>query len=300
MTGTLLSTVIFKYTPLKKRGAEFWGLCPFHKEKTPSFTVNDEKGLYHCFGCNAGGDAIEFVKQIEGVSFREARAILGGGLNGIRPQHQRTVSKIANLDNKNAQIARTLWKRGEPIKGTLAHQYLLNRGINIELPLTLRYCPDLYHDPSRKRLPALLAAASDENRKITGIQRIFLDKDGNKADVSPNKMCLGRIRGAAVRLSPIKPELVITEGIEDALTILEAKPKMAVWAVLGAHNLEMAPVPKSVKRLIIAADNDASGKEAADRAGQRLVKRLPRVEIARPPEGYKDFNELRMRDSENG
>lgn len=299
MTGTLLSTIIFKYTPLKKRGAEFWGLCPFHKEKTPSFTVNDEKGLFHCFGCNAGGDAIEFIKQIEAVSFREARAILGNGLNGIGRQHPKTVSKIVNLDNKNAQIARTLWKRGKPAKGTLAHQYLKNRGINIDPPPTLRFCPDLYHDPSRKRLPALLAAASDENKKITGIQRIFLDKDGNKADVSPNKMCLGRIRGAAVRLSPIRAGLVLTEGIEDALTLLEARPDLAVWAVLGAPHLATAPVPKSVKRLIIAADNDPAGKEAAARAGQAFVQIIPRVEIARPPEGFKDFNEARMKEIEN-
>src|SRR6185312_2095003 len=57
---------------LKKRGRRFLGLCPFHKEKTPSFNVNPDSGLYHCFGCKESGDAIRFLERVEGYAFIEA------------------------------------------------------------------------------------------------------------------------------------------------------------------------------------------------------------------------------------
>ena len=62
--------------PLRRQGRNFVGLCPFHAEKTPSFGVDVEKKLYHCFGCQAGGDVFEFVMRIEGISFREALLLL--------------------------------------------------------------------------------------------------------------------------------------------------------------------------------------------------------------------------------
>lgn len=62
-------------TRLKRRGKEFIGLCPFHEEATPSFMVDPQKGLYYCHGCNAGGDAIKYLREKRGLSFREARGI---------------------------------------------------------------------------------------------------------------------------------------------------------------------------------------------------------------------------------
>ena len=67
-----LASVIGKKVKLTKRGNEYIGLCPFHKEKTPSFTLNEEKGFYHCFGCGAHGDAISFLINCERLSFMEA------------------------------------------------------------------------------------------------------------------------------------------------------------------------------------------------------------------------------------
>jgi DNA primase len=57
---------------LRRRGRTYFGLCPFHAERTPSFGVSRDAGLFHCFGCSAGGDVIRFVERIERVSFREA------------------------------------------------------------------------------------------------------------------------------------------------------------------------------------------------------------------------------------
>src|SRR5213596_150815 len=56
-------------TRLRKAGARYVGLCPFHQEKTPSFSVSPDRGTYHCFGCGAGGDAISFVRETEGLDF---------------------------------------------------------------------------------------------------------------------------------------------------------------------------------------------------------------------------------------
>ncbi|NBV06326.1 MAG: DNA primase [Proteobacteria bacterium] len=71
-SSILVSEVVGKKVKLKLRGKEFSGLCPFHNEKSPSFTVNDQKGFYHCFGCAAHGDVISFVMQSEGFSYPEA------------------------------------------------------------------------------------------------------------------------------------------------------------------------------------------------------------------------------------
>ncbi len=73
---------------LTKKGSNYVGLCPFHKEKTPSFTVNPKTNLYHCFGCNAGGDVIGFVTKKEGIGFREAIERLRGKGQGARVKGQ--------------------------------------------------------------------------------------------------------------------------------------------------------------------------------------------------------------------
>ena len=67
-----LADLIGRRVKLVKRGREYTGLCPFHNEKSPSFTVNEDKDFYHCFGCSAHGNAINFVMNTEGLSFPEA------------------------------------------------------------------------------------------------------------------------------------------------------------------------------------------------------------------------------------
>ena len=69
--------VVSGYTSLRKRGATYTGLCPFHQEKTPSFTVSADKGLYYCFGCGEGGDVVRFLDQMENLSFPEVIEQLG-------------------------------------------------------------------------------------------------------------------------------------------------------------------------------------------------------------------------------
>ena len=69
--------IVSKSVDLKKRGRNFFGLCPFHEEKTPSFSVAPDKGIYHCFGCGKGGNAVNFIIENEKLSFVEAIQQLG-------------------------------------------------------------------------------------------------------------------------------------------------------------------------------------------------------------------------------
>ena len=68
---------ISNYVQLKKRGRNFFGICPFHDEKTPSFSVNQEKQIYKCFGCGVGGGSINFIMEIEKLDFIESIKYLG-------------------------------------------------------------------------------------------------------------------------------------------------------------------------------------------------------------------------------
>ena len=73
--------VISQYMHLKRSGRNYFGLCPFHNEKSPSFAVSPDKQIFHCFGCGAGGNAITFVMKIEGCSFIEAVQMLADRAN---------------------------------------------------------------------------------------------------------------------------------------------------------------------------------------------------------------------------
>ena len=73
-----IESVVGRYVSLKRKGSNMWGLCPFHHEKTPSFSVNPSKGIYKCFGCNKGGNAINFIMEMEHLSYPEAIRYLGG------------------------------------------------------------------------------------------------------------------------------------------------------------------------------------------------------------------------------
>ncbi len=73
--------VISKYITLKRSGRNFFGLCPFHKEKSPSFAVSPDKQIFHCFGCGAGGNVIHFISKIEGLDFKDTLELLANRVN---------------------------------------------------------------------------------------------------------------------------------------------------------------------------------------------------------------------------
>src|SRR3974390_3418133 len=93
--------VISDYVSLRKSGANFQGLCPFHAEKTPSFNVNPARGIFHCFGCGAGGNAFSFVMRMEGLSFPEAVKFLAKRVGVTIEDRPPTVQEKRRQDERD-------------------------------------------------------------------------------------------------------------------------------------------------------------------------------------------------------
>lgn len=139
--------VVGEYVRLTKAGANWKGLCPFHGEKSPSFMVNEEKQIFHCFGCTKGGDVFTFVQEIESLEFREALKMLaekaGVQLEQYKGQPQEQDSKkrvLSALELATKFYETQLWKGSGKEK---IMQYLKDRGINDESIQTFRlgYAP---------------------------------------------------------------------------------------------------------------------------------------------------------------
>ena len=82
--------VVASYVPLKRKGNRYWGCCPFHQEKTPSFSVVPDQGFFYCFGCHVGGNVFKFLSLIENVSYFEAIKLQAEKLNIPLPQREKT------------------------------------------------------------------------------------------------------------------------------------------------------------------------------------------------------------------
>jgi putative DNA primase/helicase len=155
----------------------------------------------------------------------------------------------------------------------------------------LRFRADTPH-PEGGKLPALLALVTDVRDQPIGIHRTFLARDGSKAQVEPQKASLGPVWGGAVRLDPVGPELVTGEGIESSASAGRVLG-MPAWSALTAGNIEKALVlPPEVRKVVIACDNDRSGRQAATAAWFRWRAEGREVEIATPDKEGSDFNDI--------
>ena len=174
--------------------------------------------------------------------------------------------------------------------GSLVEVYLRSRGITIPIPPSLRFHPALRH-PSGGRWPAMVARVSQDTDNTTAIHRTFLREDGKgKASVEPQKMMLGPCRGAGVRLAEPGELLMVGEGIETCLAVMQATGHPA-WAALSTSGLCTLQLPQSVRNVIVLADGDESGVAAAEEAAQRWSREDRRVRIAHPQPGC-DFNDM--------
>lgn len=131
-----LSGVVGRSVRLIKRGREFTGLCPFHNEKSPSFTVNDDKGFFHCFGCGAHGDVIGFVMRNGGLAFPEAVEQLAGeaGLDvpRVRPEDREKADQVATLGKAMEEATKWFQAQLQGSVGSEARAYIQKRGLKPE------------------------------------------------------------------------------------------------------------------------------------------------------------------------
>ena len=133
---TVLSAVISPTVKLTRAGREWKACCPFHNEKTPSFTVNDDKGFYHCFGCGAHGDAIRFLTDNRGMPFmdavKELAAKAGLDVPAPDPRARERSERTASLTDVMGEVAKWYAEQLQGISGASAREYLKRRGIDFD------------------------------------------------------------------------------------------------------------------------------------------------------------------------
>jgi DNA primase len=274
---------------LRRAGAEWKACCPFHSDRSPSFTIYSGGQRFQCFGCGVQGDVLDFIQRLHGVGLVEAARMLGAG---ELPSVEITCvpgdsASMANDDRREEAL--TIWRSAVPVEGTAAETYLRWRGITIDPPMSLRYA-ELPYGRSGGDLPCLVCCVSSPGGPLSGIQRIFLAPDGRgKADVPKPKLSLGRVSGGAIRLGPLDGgELLVTEGPEDGLTLLQVL-RRPVWVAAGGSMLPAMCFPDAVREVAIGGDNDDAGRAAAAKAARSFAERGLNCRVFFPTAG-KDFN----------
>jgi DNA polymerase I-like protein with 3'-5' exonuclease and polymerase domains len=266
--------------------------CPFHEDSTPSCHIYSDH--FHCFGCNAHGDAIDWLMMVEGLDRDEAirtRDNWKGPISQAR--------RAAGTTKDTTPLALRLWEQGKSIAGTLAAQYLAERR-KIELAAlpanvdeVLRFHPWCPFGSGTTH-PCLIALMRNvETDEPTGIHRTALAPDSSKI----GRMMLGR--SGAVKLWPAGVTLVIGEGIETVLAAATRIPYgnaslRPAWAALSTEGLRKFPIIPAVERLVILADNDRNGEgqKAAAACRQRWTDARRAGAVLMPEAAGTDFNDL--------
>lgn len=143
--AAVLSEVIGRKVPLKRRGRDYVACCPFHHEKTPSFSVSDMKGVYHCFGCGKGGNVFTFVMETEGLNFKEAVEYLANMYGIAIPKVEKKtnikkeeIDEIEEIYKINEETCKFFQKNLFEFYGKQAWGYALKRGFNKENAVKFR------------------------------------------------------------------------------------------------------------------------------------------------------------------
>jgi DNA polymerase I-like protein with 3'-5' exonuclease and polymerase domains len=272
-------------------------LCPFHDDRTPSCHIYTDH--FHCFGCGAHGDAIDWLIMIKGLD-RDAAIELLANWRGPISQPHRSEDEADTLAS-----ALRLWEQAQTIAGTLAAHYLADvRKIDTDkLPANienvLRFHPCCMFRPGTQ-VPCLLALFRDVPTDVpAGIHRIALTPEvlaGGKVE----RRMLGRWPAArAIKLWPTESSLVIGEGIETVLAAATRithrdAPLRPAWAIGSSSGIARFPLIAAIERLTILVDNDASGvgPSSAKECAKRWAAAGRTVALLTPQQSGADFNDL--------
>ncbi len=302
-------SVVSRYVSLTRRGANHIGLCPFHNEKTPSFSVSSDKQFYHCFGCGTGGDVISFVMKIENLEFPDAVALLAEWAGLEVPQSsfgsdEREKRKRSLESLRDA--ARFFHEKLRSDGGKDAREYLLGRGLS---PSTitrfgLGYSPDAWNE----LLDALVKKGYTKSELLaSGL--ITTGKNGNVYDRFRGRAMFpiidvrgsvigfgGRVMGEGEPKYLNSPEssvfnkrrnlyalniaksskaeyMLLCEGYMDVISMHQAGFDSAVASLGTAFTEEQAHlISKYKSRVVICYDWDKAGRAATERAIDILSK----------------------------
>ena len=300
---TDISDIISSYVSLKKRGSTFVGLCPFHNEKTPSFTVYPETQSFYCFGCGAGGDAVTFIKKIENLDYIDAVKMLAqrAGLQMPTDGFDDSISKRRRrIYEANRVAAKYFYSVLMSEEGTKALEYYRNRKLTLSTikKFGLGYAPDKW-DGLLKHLRSLGFSLSEiyeaglarkgqknnyydyfRNRVMTPI----IDVRGNIVgfggrvldDSKPKYMNTNdtlaykktnEVFGLNFAKDSGKSEMILCEGYMDVIAMNQAGFTNCVAGCGTAlTNEQVHLISRYASDVILAYDNDEAGRKAVDKA----------------------------------
>ncbi|MDQ2979645.1 MAG: DNA primase [Acidobacteriota bacterium] len=323
--------VIGEHTRLKKAGRSWKGLCPFHNERTPSFTVDRDKGLYHCFGCGAGGDVIHFVRQMDRLEFPEAVEALAGRFGVVIPRRAR-----GPRDDRREKLLEAAAAAQRFYASELANSssrgaaYLEERGVSPELihRLGLGHAPDSWDALSRALsgsvpesllVEAGLLTPGQEGKRAYDRFRdrlLFVIRDDRGRPIGFGGRALSPENEPKYLNSPETPlfqkkrtlyglseardamrrreRVVLVEGYFDHLALLSAGIEETVASMGTALTPEQCEkLRRLVSRVIVCYDGDAAGRAATRSALSLLFAHGFAATVARLPVGADPHDVLR-------
>ena len=227
------------------------------------------------------GDLLDVIAESLGlIDFadvaEEARRFLS--LPHPEPEPQSRKSRTPPAPSGSSEAARRLWRMTHPLIGSLAETYLRGRGIaDLRGTANLRFHPNCYWRPEddgpTEAWPAMIAAVTDLDGKITGAHRTWLIRDGSaKASLDPPRKAMGDLLGHAVRPGEVQGVMAAGEGIETTLSLRQALPMMPMVSALSAAHLAAVLFPPHLRRLYIVRDNDPAGDVARDSLVDRAIE----------------------------
>ena len=302
--------IVSKSVDLKKRGRNFFGLCPFHEEKTPSFSVAPDKGIYHCFGCGKGGNAVNFIIENEKLSFVEAIQQLGQHL-GIQVEFSGSNESKNLFDNlyKIHEDASSLYHQTLlSDRGKKALKYLMDRGLSLDsiklfsvgfapesskfLLNTIKsngydrevleksglfgYSKSEFFDRFRSRI---MFPIWNSSSKIVGFGgRVFASEDPAKYMNSPETPLYKKsdiFYGLHNARNAIRKNgyAILVEGYTDVIQLYQNGIKNCV-AVSGTAFSErhVSQMKRFCSKALLAYDGDSAGISATLKTGYNLIK----------------------------
>ena len=298
--------VISGYVRLQKKGANHFGLCPFHNEKSPSFSVSGGKQMYYCFGCGAGGNVFTFIMEYENYTFREAVKLLAdrAGVNLPEIEYSEEVKKKRSRKNRlleiNKEAARYFYYQLRSGRGEKGYRYLADRGLGEEtmkkfglgyaavsssdLVQYLRskgYGDDLIqeagvavfdekyglHDKFWNRV---IFPIQDINHRVIGFGGRVMGDGKPKYLNSPETMIFDKSRnlyGLNFARTSRQSHIILCEGYMDVIAMHQAGFTQAAASLGTAFTIGQANLIKRyVKEVLLAYDSDGAGTNAALRA----------------------------------
>ncbi len=311
--------VVGSYVSLQPKGGSYWGCCPFHNEKTPSFHVLQDKQFYHCFGCKKGGGVINFVMEMENLSYGDAVRFLAKRANIPVPEddHSGTEKLRQRMLDLNRDAARYYYGVLQSSEGAAVQAYLDKR--QIRRPIAVKFgmgaAPDSwdalltamtqkgytkkelldaglivqnkkggFYDRFRNRL---ILPVIDVRGDVVGFGSRIIGGDGAKYVNTPETLTYSKRRvlyGLNLAKKTKRPNIILCEGNLDVVTLHQAGFDNAVASMGTALTVEQTRLlSRYTKELVLCYDNDNAGQMATKRALELLNNSEFTVKVLRLP-----------------